>query len=67
MSVPLRPGINPRRFADALWMPRPNRLLLSADSALWREEHGVALNSKSAPARANAISPTPSERVAQRV
>lgn len=67
MSVPMRPGINPRRFADTLWMPQPNRPLLSADSALWREEHGVALNNGSASAKANAIHPTPSERVAQRV
>jgi len=67
MSVPIRPGFNPRRFADTLWMPQPERPLLSADSALWREEHGVALNDGSAPATATAIRPTPSERVAQRV
>ena len=66
MSVPMRPGINPRRFADALWMPQPERPLLSADSALWREEHGLALNDVPAPATANAIRPTPGERVAQR-
>ena len=67
MSVPMRPGINPRRFADTLWMPQPERPSLSADSTLWREEHGVALNDCPAPATANAIRPTPSERVAQRV
>jgi uncharacterized protein YbjT (DUF2867 family) len=67
MSVPMRPGINPRRFADRLWMPQPNRPLLSADSALWREEHGVALDDGSAPATANAIRAIPRERVAQRV
>ena len=67
MSVPMRPGINPRRFADTLWMPQPERPLLSADSALWREEHDVAPNDCSAPATANAIRSTSGERVAQRV
>ena len=67
MSVPMRPGFNPRRFADTLWMPQPERPLLSADSSLWREEHGVALNNCSAPATATAIRPIPSERIAQRV
>lgn len=67
MSVPMRPGVNPRRFAGTLWMPQPNRPLLSADYALWREEHGVALNDRSAPAEANAIARITSERVAQRV
>lgn len=49
MSVPMRPGIDPRRFADTLRLPQPDRPLLSADSALWREEHGLSRNNGSAP------------------
>lgn len=41
MSVPLRPGFNPERFTRVLWMPQPKRPVLSADSAYWRQEHGV--------------------------
>ena len=67
MSVPMRPGINPRRFADTLRMPQPEQPLLSADSALWREEHGVASNDGSAPATPDAVRPNPRERVAQHV
>lgn len=67
MSVPMRPGINPRGFADKLWMPRPERPQLSADSELWREEHGVARNDRSAFATATAFRPSASERVAQPV
>ena len=41
ISVPMRPGFDPRRFAHSLWMPQPKTPVLSADSALWRMEHGV--------------------------
>ncbi len=41
MSVPMRPGFNPDRFEQALKMPRPQKPVLSAASALWRQEHGV--------------------------
>jgi NAD(P)H dehydrogenase (quinone) len=44
MSVPLRPGMNPRRYAEALRLPRPDRPILSADSALWRGEHGATVS-----------------------
>ncbi len=67
MSVPMRPGINPSRFAEELWMPQPEQPQLSADSALWREEHGVARNDRPPLATATAFRPTPSERVAQPV
>ena len=52
MSVPMRPGLNARRFADTLWMLKPERPLLSADSALWKDEHGVAPNDRSTNATA---------------
>lgn len=67
MSVPMRPGLNARRFADTLWMPKPERPLLSADSALWKEEHGVALHDRSTTATANVTNPMRREPVAQGV
>lgn len=66
MSVPLRPGFNPRRFADTLWMPQPERPMLSADSVLWRQEHGVPPLASTAPAGGHVAHPASSERVAQR-
>ena len=48
MSVPMRPGFNPDRFNRALRVPEPARTLLSADSDLWRQEHGVSAK-KTAP------------------
>ncbi len=41
LSVPMRPGFNPDRFARTLWLPQPARPMLSANSARWRQEHGV--------------------------
>lgn len=52
MSVPMRPGCNPDRFARKLWMPQPARPVLSADSALWREEHGVPQRPAATPGKA---------------
>jgi uncharacterized protein YbjT (DUF2867 family) len=42
MSVPMRPGFNPDRYARSLGMPQPQFCVLSAESALWRREHGIA-------------------------
>lgn len=41
MSVPMRPGFNPVSYARKMGMPQPGRPVLSADSPLWRQEHGV--------------------------
>ena len=41
MSVPMRPGFNPDRFARTLWMPQPKRPILSGNSAFWRQEHSI--------------------------
>ena len=41
MSVPIRPGFNADRFARKLWLPQPEHPVLSANSALWRQEHGI--------------------------
>jgi uncharacterized protein YbjT (DUF2867 family) len=67
MSLPMRPGFNPRRFADTLWMPQPERPVLSADSALWRQEHGVPPKESTASVKGRVARPAASERVAQRV
>lgn len=62
MSVPMRPGIDPRQFAETMMMPRLNRQFLSADSSLWRQEHGVT--SGDWPASAKALgSARPTARV----
>jgi uncharacterized protein YbjT (DUF2867 family) len=66
MSVPMRPGFNPRRFARTLWTPQPRTPVLSADSALWRQEHGVVPKDPIAPSRAPAIHALSGEPVAQR-
>lgn len=67
LSVPMRPGINPREFADTLWMPQLKRPLLSADSALWREEHGVEFDHGAASTAADAIRMMQGPLVANRV
>lgn len=67
LSVPMRPGINPQRFADTLQTPQPERPLLSADSKLWREEHRVETELRDAPTTAKVIRPRPDERVGLRV
>jgi uncharacterized protein YbjT (DUF2867 family) len=54
MSVPLRPGFNPDRFARTLWMPRSKRPLLSAESALWRQEHNVLVQAAADPGKGGA-------------
>jgi uncharacterized protein YbjT (DUF2867 family) len=64
MSVPLRPGFDPDRFARMLQMPRQVRPILSADSAFWRREHGIAATSaiateRTVPTRGAALSRTP--------
>ena len=41
-SVPMRPGFNRDAFNKRLRIPTPERPVLSADSALWRREHGIA-------------------------
>jgi uncharacterized protein YbjT (DUF2867 family) len=58
MSVPMRRGINPDQFADKLWMPRPGRPSLSANSALWRKEHHATPKDASNGATGNAIRST---------
>ena len=67
MSVPMRPGFNPRRFGDTLWMPQPEGPVLSADSAFWRQEHGVLPKEAPSPAKMRGARPVADERVAQRV
>ena len=59
MSIPLRTGFNPERFAKTLQMPRPKRGVLSADSGFWRHEHGLAA--------IPAITPAPEQRMRETV
>ena len=66
MSVPMRSGINPRRFAKTLWMPQPERPSLSADSPYWHQEHGGSPSEGRTSAAAKAIRSIYAERVAQR-
>jgi uncharacterized protein YbjT (DUF2867 family) len=56
LSVPLRPGFDASQFARTLRIPQKDRPVLSADSAIWRFEHGV----EPTPSR------TPRERTPQR-
>ena len=54
MSVPMRPGFNPDRFAHTLRMPQPKRPVLSGDSAFWRQEHSVPAADAANPAKGGA-------------
>ena len=67
MSVPMRPGFNPRRFADTLWMPQPERPVLSADSAFWRQEHGVGPKEVPVLPKTHGVRSVASEPVVQQV
>ncbi len=59
MSVPMRPGFNADRFERTLRLPRAQRPVLSADSALWRREHGVPPMPATEPGTARPRTATP--------
>ena len=65
MSVPMRPGFNPDRFSRTLLTPQPTRPVLSADSDLWRREHGIPAKDAATSPRAAGPRPVPDRRVAQ--
>jgi hypothetical protein len=67
MSAPMRPGLDPRRFADTLRMPQPERPVLSADSVFWRQEHGVPPMDAPSSTMGRAFLPADGERVGQHV
>ena len=66
MSVPMRPGLDPGRLTRTLRTPRPDHPLLSADSAIWRKEHGIAAKEAAAPDRSPIELAPASERFAHR-
>ena len=63
MSLPMRPGFDPAGYARKLRMPQPRRPELSAESAFWRQEHGVALTDATASGKPPPGRAAPRERV----